>query len=117
METDDQAWVGPVGGIILAQLQGESTPALLKDCHERIAALVRDTGCTNVLYHMLDLDPSPRGLIGVQQALNQEIKDIPLKRAILVPDARLAFRAAIAFGTSSRVFSDLDAAVAWLEHD
>jgi len=115
METDEPVWVGPVGDIIVARLQGPSTPALLKECHDRIVTVVNDTGCTRVLYHMLDLEPSPSGTISEQQALNREIKQLPLKRAVLVPDALLAFRAGMAFGCDSRVFSDISSAIAWLK--
>jgi hypothetical protein len=70
-----------------------------------------------VLYHLLDLESSPRGLIAVQQALNRGIRDLPLRRAILVPDALLAFRAGIGFGWDARVFSAMDKEVQWLEQD
>jgi hypothetical protein len=116
-ERNEQVWVGLVGDIILARLRGPSTAALLKECHERIVNVVQDTGCTKVLYHMLELEPSPTDTIAVQKALDREIENMPLRRAILVPNALLAFRAGMGFGWDAQVLGDMDKAVEWLEQD
>jgi hypothetical protein len=63
MEMHESVWVGQVGNIILARLQGPATAALVKECHERIVNVVKKTGCMNVLYHLLDLESPLRSII------------------------------------------------------
>jgi hypothetical protein len=70
-----------------------------------------------VLYHLLAVKPSPSDLSAVQQALVQEANDIPLRRAVVAPDAQIAFRAAMALGLSAQVFGGMEAAVKWLEQN
>ncbi|MFL6465306.1 MAG: hypothetical protein ACJ73N_12965, partial [Bryobacteraceae bacterium] len=87
------------------------------ECNALVVALVKGTGRKKVLYDLQEYEQAPMSLIAVQQALNHEVKDIPLKRAIVASNAKLAFSSRIAFGENSQVFSDMTRAVKWLEQD
>jgi hypothetical protein len=119
-----QLWVEPVGKIIVARIRGECTEALLKECQERVLMLVKETRRALVLYDALEMEAPSVDLLLLQQKLDLETKaalgEIPLRKAILVPDSRLAYMSRIAFGEFGegeyRVFyNDLAQAIRWLE--
>lgn len=122
--TNTQLWIEPLGNIIVARLRGQYSESLLKDLHDRVIQLLRDTGYSRVLYDALEMEPPDVELALVQQQLDRQTKqlfiDRPLRKAILVPNTRLAYLARIAFGQFGegeyRVFyNDLVEAVRWLE--
>ena len=82
-------------------------------------AVGKDTAQWKVLYDALELEPpdvEPAAL--VQQRLEAELEPgIRLRRAIVVPNTRIACHARLAFGAGDyRVFyNDLAAAIRWLE--
>lgn len=117
-------WVEPVGKIIIARIRGECTEQVLKECQERVLLLVQDTHQVRVLYDALEMEVPTVDVVMLQQKLDEETKaalgSVPLRRAILVPNSRLAYMARIAFGESGegeyRVFyNDLAQAIRWLE--
>jgi hypothetical protein len=119
-----QLWIEPLGNIIVARLRGEYSESLLRELHDRVVQLLRDTGHTRVLYDGLEMDPPDVELALIQQQLDGQTKrlfsDRPLRKAILVPNTRLAYLARIAFGQFGegeyRVFyNDLSQALRWLE--
>jgi hypothetical protein len=121
---EQQLWVEHVGQIIIARIRGECTEELLKECHARVLCLARETGQVRVLYDALEMEAPRVDLLLLQQQLELETKaalgDMRLRKAILVPDSRLAYRARIAFGEADdgeyRVFyNDLADAIRWLE--
>jgi hypothetical protein len=117
-------WVEPVGGIIIARLRGVCTEDILKECQERVLELTMDTNQVKVLYDTLEMEAPAIDLVLAQQKLETEMKkrlgQIPLRKAILVPNTKLAYLARIAFGQFGegeyRVFyNDITQAVRWLE--
>jgi hypothetical protein len=62
------------------------------------------------------MDAPPVDVPWAQRALDEELGSIKLKRAIVVPNSRLAYLARIAFGEGNyRVFySDMVSAIKWL---
>jgi hypothetical protein len=119
-----QLWIEPLGNIIVARLRGEYSESLLRELHERVVQLLQDTGHTRVLYDGLEMEPPDVELALMQEQLdrhtNQLFRDRPLRKAILVPNTRLAYLARIAFGQFGegeyRVFyNDLVQALRWLE--
>jgi hypothetical protein len=115
----DQLWVEPVGNLIVARMRGEPTEALLKECHERVLLLVQDTGRGRILYDALEMESPPVDVVLVQRALDEELGPVHLRRAIVVPNTRLAYLARLAFGEGDyRVFyNDIAAAIKWLEQE
>ena len=112
----EQLWVEPVGNIIIARMRGVPTEALLRECQERILRLVEDTGRDKILHDVLELAPPPIEVPISQWELDKEAGPIRLRRAIVVPNTKLAYMARIAFGEGDyRVFyNDMTAAVSWL---
>jgi hypothetical protein len=105
-----------VGDLVLARVRGEPTAALLKECQEKVLFLVRDADKGKVLYDTLEMEPPPVDVPLAQQQLDQELGAIRLRRAIVVPNSRLAYLARLAFGEGEyRVFyNDIVSAVKWL---
>jgi hypothetical protein len=113
---NSQLWVEPVGDLIIARLRGQPTEALLRECQERVLAIMRDTGGYKVLYDTLEMESPSVDVPLAQRDLDERLGDTRIRRAIVVPNTRLAYLARLAFGESEyRVFySDMTAAIAWL---
>ena len=111
-----QLWVELVGDLVLARVRGEPTAELLRECQEKVLFLVRDTERGKVLYDTLEMDPPPVDVPWAQRQLDEQLGDIKLRRAIVVPNSRLAYLARLAFGEGDyRVFyNDMIAAIKWL---
>jgi hypothetical protein len=112
---DGALWVELSGDLIIARLRGEPTVELLRDCQERVVLLARDAGRAKVLYDVLEMSPPPVDVPWSQRELDQNL-GVHLRRAIVVPTAKLAYLARLAFGEGDyRVFyNDIEAAVKWL---
>ena len=112
----DQLWVELVGDLVIARVRGEPTEALLRECQERVLFLIRDAGRGKVLYDTLEMDPPPVDVPWSQRALDEALGPLKLRRAIVVPNSRLAYLARLAFGEGDyRVFyNDFVAAIRWL---
>src|SRR4051794_34134382 len=113
---NSQLWVEPIGDLIIARVRGVPTADLLRECQEQVLLLVRETGRNRVLYDALEMDPPVVDVVLSQRALDEELGDLKLRRAIVVPSSKLAYLARLAFGEGDyRVFySDMTAAVTWL---
>jgi hypothetical protein len=116
MSATGQLWVEPIGDLIIARVRGEPTAALLRECQERVLALVKDTGYGRVLVDALEMDAPPVDVPLSQRTLDEALGEVKLRRAIVVPNSRLAFLARLAFGDGDyRVFyNDMTAAITWL---
>ena len=112
-----QLSVEPSGGIILARIRGVPSEPLLRACQERVLRL-QDTGQCRVLYDALEIELPTVDPALVQQKIEAELDPtVRLRRAIVVPNTRVAYLARIAFGEGDyRVFyNDFLAAIRWLE--
>ncbi len=114
-----QVWVELVGDLVIARVRGEPTEELLRQCQEQVLFLVRDAGRGKVLYDTLEMESPPVDVPWSQRSLDEKLGDVRLRRAIVVPNSRLAYLARLAFGEGDyRVFySDMVAAVKWLSED
>lgn len=67
----------------------------------------------------LEMDPPPVSIPWAQRALDEQLVDIKLRRAIVVPNTKIAFLARLAFGDGDyRVFyEDKAAALQWLSEE
>jgi len=112
----NQLWIEPVGGVIIARMRGVPTQGLLKECQERILGLVRDTERGLILHDCLEME-TPQIEVPISQwELDREFSSVKLRRAVVVPNTKLAYLARVAFGEGDvRVFyNDMAAALAWL---
>lgn len=119
LSMDDQLWVEPVGDIIIARVRGVPSEALLRECDDRVLLLLKETGRHLVLYDALEMIPPPVQVALYQQKLDERDHAQKLRRAIVVPNTRLAYLARLAFGEGQyRVFySDMAAAIKWLTEE
>ena len=116
---DGQLWVEPIGDLIIARVRGQPSEALLRACQDRVLQIAKDAGSKTthrVLYDALEMESPPVDVPLAQRELDEGLRDIRLRRAIVVPNTRLAYLARLAFGEGDyRVFySDIAAAVVWL---
>jgi hypothetical protein len=114
-----QLWVEPVGSLIVARVRGLPTEALLRECQQRVVQIARDTNSAavhRVLYDALEMESPPVDVPLEQRRLDEQLDGLKLRRAIVVPNTRLAYLARLAFGEGDyRVFySDIMAAITWL---
>jgi hypothetical protein len=109
-------WVELSGEIIIARVRGEPTIELLAECQAQVLQLARDAGRARVLYDTLEMVPPRVDVPWAQRALDEKLEGISLRRAIVVPTAKLAYLSRLAFGEGDyRVFyNDIAAAVKWL---
>jgi len=114
-----QAWVELVGELIVARVRGEPTEDLLRETQDQVLFLVRDAGRGRVLYDTLEMEAPRVDVPWSQRALDEKLGAIKLRRAIVVPNSRLAYLARLAFGEGEyRVFyNDFIAATRWLSDD
>jgi hypothetical protein len=114
-----ELWVEVVGDLIIARIRGEPTAELLSQCQEQVLFLVRDAGRGKVLYDALEMIVPPVDIPWVQRELDEKLGPVQLRRAIVVPNSRLAYLARLAFGEGDyRVFyNDMVSAVKWLGDD
>lgn len=119
-----QLWVELVGDIIVARIRGKCTEHILTECQGRVLDLAKDTRQVKVLYDTLEMDSPSVDIALTQQELESDtwkrVGDVPLYRAILVRNTRIAYLARIAFGElgegAYRVFyDDMAGAFRWLE--
>jgi hypothetical protein len=112
----NQVAVNLADSLIVARIRGCPTEAVLRTCQSEVLSLVRDSGIRNVLYDALEMEPPHVSIPWVQRALDEQLVDLKLRRAIVVPNTKLAFLARLAFGDGDyRVFyEDKIAAAQWL---
>ncbi len=112
-----QLWIEPIGGIIIARLRGVPTQEILKECHHKILELVKDTHQGRILYDCLELEAPEVNVPLSQWGLDNELKDkIKLRRAVVVPNTKIAYLGRLAFNEEEvRVFyNDIVSATNWL---
>ena len=113
-----QLWVELNAGLILARMRGVPSEQLLRECQDRVLQLARDRNQSRVLYDVLELELPTVDPALIQQKLESELDPaLRLRRAIVIPNSRVAFLARLAFGDGDyRVFyNDYPAAITWLE--
>lgn len=115
----NQVAVDLADSLIVARVRGCPNEAVLQECQTEVLALARESGVTNVLYDALDMEPPPVSIPWVQRALDEQLVDLKLRRAIVVPNTKIAFLARLAFGDGDyRVFyEDKAAAMEWLSQE
>jgi hypothetical protein len=112
-------WVELVGDLVVARVRGEPTEEILRKAQEQVVFLVKDAGRGKVLYDALEMDAPSVDVPWSQRTLDAELGDVRLKRAIVVPNSKLAYLARLAFGEGDyRVFyNDIVSAIRWLAED
>ena len=112
-------WVELVGDLVVARVRGEPNEDILRQAQEQVLFLVKDAGRGKVLYDTLEMDAPPVDVPWSQRALDEALGDVKLRRAIVVPNSKLAYLARLAFGEGDyRVFyNDFVGAIRWMSED
>lgn len=113
---EGQLWIEPVGEIIVARMRGLPTEALLKECQNRILSIVSDTRKGLILHDCLEMETPHVDVPISQWSLDKQVASTHLRRAVVVPNTKLAYLARLAFGEGDvKIFyNDMAAAFAWL---
>jgi hypothetical protein len=111
-----ELWVELVGDIIIARVRGLPTTELLTECQERVVFLAHDAGQARVLYDVLEMEAPDVDVPWSQRKLDEHLGGIQLRRAIVVPSAKLAYLARLAFGEGDYhvFYNDMAQALKWL---
>ncbi len=114
--TDGSFWVELVGDVIVARVRGQPTEDLIRACQDHVLLLLQDTTRWKILYDALEMRDPTTDVALVQRELDALIGDRPIRRALVVPNSRIAFLSRLAFGDGEhRVFyNDLSGALQWL---
>jgi chromate reductase, NAD(P)H dehydrogenase (quinone) len=101
--------------IVTVRVRGEPSKELIEACHARVLEVSRLNAITAVLYDARAMQAPTIDVPWTQRTLDEQAQP-DLKRAIVVPDAKLAFLARVAFGENDRVFyNDVSGAIRWLQ--
>ena len=111
-----EARIEVIDDIVVARVRGEPTEAILRACQEQVLSLLAEAGGGKVLYDALEMQAPPVDMPWLQRELDENLGALRLRRAIVVPNSKLAYLARLAFGDGDyRVFyDDMSAAIAWL---
>jgi hypothetical protein len=114
---DGSFWIDLFGDIIIVRVRGEATTDILRGCQDALVRLLEDTDRNKILYDTLEMTEPTVELAYQQRRLDEQFAQRGLRRAIVVPNARLAYLSRLAFGDAEhRVFyNDLPGAIRWLE--
>jgi NAD(P)H-dependent FMN reductase len=101
--------------IAIVRVRGEPSKEIIEACQARVLELVGANAIAGVLYDARLMQAPAMDVPWTQRTLDEQARP-QLKRAIVVPDAKLAFLARLAFGENDRVFyNDVSAAMRWLK--
>ena len=117
-----QLWVEPVGDLIIARVRGLPSAPLLRECQVRVLQVAMGRGLGRlhrVLYDALEMTVPDVEIPLLQRELDKDLGSLRFRRAIVVPNDRLAELARVAFGEGDcRVFhDDMTGAVSWLSQE
>lgn len=116
--------IGWEGSIIVARVRGTCTHETVARCQQYVIEMAKGCDKVRILYDTLDMDIPDVNLVLLQQRVEVDTKirlgAIPMRRAILVSNTRLAYLARVTFGQFGegqyQVFYDKkDEAIKWLE--
>jgi hypothetical protein len=117
--TAAQASVETEGDVVVVRVRGAPDAGLLARLQKETMEQVRASGTRRVLYDARALSPPDTETVLRQRELDDQLVALGLRRAIVVPNTRIAYLARLAFGEGEvRVFyDDTDAALRWLRAD
>ena len=112
-----EIWVEKIDGIIMTRMRGLPTEAINRELQNRILQLLDADGSGLVLYDIREVEIPPIEAPISQWKIDKESGPLNLKRAVVVPNEKLAYLAGISFANQDfRVFyHDIGSAISWLK--
>jgi len=105
-----------LGSLVVVRLTEAITERVLEECQLCMLETLQRTGSKAVLYDLTELQPTPVNVLLYQRLLNEHVRHLDLRRAIVVPNTQVAHLARLAFGVGDYklFYDDLDAAKRFL---
>jgi len=104
------------GSLVVVRLTGPVSERVLEECQLCVLESMQETGSKAVLYDLTAMQPSPISVLLYQRLLNEHVRHLGLRRAIVAPNTQIAHLARLAFGVGDYklFYDDFDAAKRFL---
>ena len=105
-----------VGSLVVVRLTQPMSERVLEECQLCVLEMMQKTGSKAVLYDLTEMEPTSLHVLLYQRILNDHVRHLHLRRAIVVPNTQIAHLARLAFGVGDYklFYDDLDAAKRFL---
>ena len=105
-----------VGSLVVVRLTQAVDERVLEECQLSVLEAMQVTGSKAVLYDLTEMQPTPVNVLLYQRLLNEHVRHLDIKRAIVVPNTQIAHLARLAFGVGDYklFYDDLEAAKRFL---
>lgn len=105
-----------MGSLVVVRLTQAVSERVLEECQLCMLETMAQTGSKAVLYDLTEMQPASVNVLLYQRLLDEHVRHLDLRRAIVVPNTQIAHLARLAFGVGDyRLFyDDLDAAKRFL---
>lgn len=104
------------GPLVVVRLVQPNSERVLEECQLSVLEAMQRTGAKAVLYDLTAMQPAPVNVLLYQRLLNEHVRHLDLRRAIVVPNTQVAHLARLAFGVGDYklFYDDVDAAKRFL---
>ena len=105
-----------VGSLVVVRLTQAVSERVLEECQLCVLETMEKTGSKAVLYDLTEMQATPVKVLLYQRLLNEHVRHLDLRRAIVVPNTQMAHLARLAFGVGDYklFYDDLQAAKRFL---
>ena len=105
-----------VGSLVVVRLTQPMSERVLEECQLCVLETMERTGSKAVLYDLTEMEPTSVHVLLYQRILNDHVRHLDLRRAIVVPNTQIAHLARLVFGVGDYklFYDDLDAAKRFL---
>ena len=105
-----------VGSLAVVRLIRPISERVLEECQLCMLETLQHTGSKAVLYDLREMQPTSVNVLLYQRILNEHVRHLDLRRAIVVPNTHIAHLARLAFGVGDYklFYDDIDAAKRFL---
>jgi len=95
------------GSLVVVRLTEPTSERVLEECQLSMLETMQQTGSKAVLYDLRQMQPTSLNVLLYQRILNEHVRHLDLKRAIVVPNTHVAHLARLAFGVGDyKLFYD-----------
>src|SRR5690349_949455 len=100
-----------VGSLAVIRLIRPISERVLEECQLCMLETLQHTGSKAVLYDLREMQPTSVNVLLYQRILNEHVRHLDLRRAIVVPNTHIAHLARLAFGVGDYklFYDDIDA--------
>jgi hypothetical protein len=96
-----------VGSLVVVRLTQPTSERVLEECQLSMLETMQQTGSKAVLYDLRQMQPTTLNVLLYQRILNEHVRHLDLKRAIVVPNTHVAHLARLGFGVGDyKLFYD-----------